>query len=180
MPEYYDATTLGGLCSCVTVQLLCETIRILPIQVRARERARLLCYPNSTQNQFGEKNRLCSLQSSKCLKQLLSAMSTFLYSGIVIQGVNHTYDDTFLPAHNTRKPALTCYNLIPHSTNLGGLGRSFRCNDLWDRLDGQRLIVIGCLEYHRPIIALVHTNYPRNQRPKQWKKLPPLTLWRTV
>ena len=78
-----NATTLGRLCSCVTVQLQYKTIRILPIQVRAREKARL-CYSYATLNRLGEKNRLCSLQSSKCLRQLLSAISTFLYSGVVI------------------------------------------------------------------------------------------------
>ena len=55
MPEFYDTTTLGRLCSCVTVQLQYKTIRILPIQVRAREKARLLRCSYATLNRLGEK-----------------------------------------------------------------------------------------------------------------------------
>ena len=33
------------------------------------------------------------------------------------------------------------------------VGTSFRRNDFLDLLDGQALLMIGCLEYHRPIIA---------------------------
>ena len=55
MPEYYDTTTLGMLCSCVTVQLQYKTIRILPIQVREREKARLLRCSYATLNRLGEK-----------------------------------------------------------------------------------------------------------------------------
>ena len=33
------------------------------------------------------------------------------------------------------------------------VGTSFRRNDFWDLFDGQALLMIGCLEYHGPIIA---------------------------
>ena len=33
------------------------------------------------------------------------------------------------------------------------VGTRFRRNDFWDLLNGQALLMIGCLEYHRPIMA---------------------------
>lgn len=32
---------------------------------------------------------------------------------------------------------------IPHSRNFKGMGTSFRRNDVWDRLGGQELLMIG-------------------------------------
>lgn len=72
------------------------------------------------------------------------------------QLIRKPHDSTYSPfqkLHGTScdKESLSCSKEF--EINKVVVGTSFRRNDFWDLFDGQALLMIGCLEYHGPIIA---------------------------